>query len=160
MECWSAGVLECWSAGVLECWSVGVLECWCGDGVLGKSPCNGETEQPRALALGQAPNEIALKGRPNERLRHVFLGADSSNRSAPTTSGPPLTPHSGRVLGASYPGLKPWAILFRHFMAIYPTPHQPHRTPTPHYSTTPTPGSPAPHNAFLKFPRNDLRLFA
>ena len=28
-------------------------------------------------------------------------------------------------LWAAYPGLKPWAILFRHFMAIYASPHRP-----------------------------------
>ena len=59
----------------------------------------------------------------------------------PTTSGPPLTPLSGRVLGASYPGLKPWAILFRHFMAIYPTPPY-SNAPLLHHSNAPLPCSP------------------
>jgi hypothetical protein len=102
----------------------------------------------------------------------------------PTTSGPRLTPHSGRVLGASYPGLKPWlfcgAILWRF---IHSNPPQYPNTPVPQHSSTPTlqhsstpvlqcSSTPSLHLSIspspallltectLKFAQNDLRLLA
>jgi hypothetical protein len=40
---------------------------------------------------------------------------------------------SGRIVGLPNPGLKSWAVLFRHFIASYPP------GPAPQYSNTPSP---------------------
>src|SRR5580700_8817131 len=44
------------------------------------------------------------------------------------------TPLQGDFIAGPDPGLKPWAILFRHFMATYASPHRAHHSNTPQFS--------------------------
>jgi len=83
----------------------------------------------QGFSPGSGPNEIALiSGRPmriarQSSLRPAFIACgwswDPFEPSAPKRHGGDAhsAALSGRVYGLPNPGLKPWAILFRHFMA-------------------------------------------
>jgi hypothetical protein len=98
----------------------------------------------QGFSPGSGPNEIALKGRPmriacQSSLRRpslLVVGVGTLFKpSAPKThSGDAHSAAlSGRVYGLPNPGLKPWAILYCHFMAMYASLHQ-HATTPPRQS--------------------------
>jgi hypothetical protein len=95
---------------------------------------------PRGRIRGRGRERSASRGQPmriarQSSLRAAFIacgwGWDPFEPSAPKRHGGDA--HSAALSGRVYglpnpglkPGLKPWAILFRHFMAIYASPHHP-----------------------------------
>jgi hypothetical protein len=81
-----------------------------------------------AVGVGTRSNHLRPKHTAETHIRPPFSSFVPRSRN--------YGGQAGRVYGLPNPGLKPWAMLFRHFMAICASPHH-STTPPLHHSTTP-----------------------